>query len=281
MKGFIEVSYNELLYTSAMVDTKVFSGGEVNIKVPNSKIPYVTSANIVATIHDTEMLMALLQTVDALRIKYNKLEKIELIMPYAPYARQDRVCNDGESLSCKVFANLINSCDFNRVSIVDAHSDVLPALINNCTNLDVLSVINRIEPLRRSLQAKEYVICAPDFGSTKKVEKVAKAFKHETIIQGTKKRDLATGELSGFGAYGDCTGKDILIIDDICDGGGTFVGLAKVLKTLGAKSVSLYISHGIFSRGIDNLVDNGIDHVYTTNSNEQATHDKLTTLAII
>jgi ribose-phosphate pyrophosphokinase len=84
----------------------------------------------------------------------------------------------------------------------------------------------------------------------------------------SKKRDPLTGHLSGFEIKNynpnpNADGQDLLIVDDICDGGGTFVGLAKELRKAGAKKVYLYVTHGIFSKG---LPLEGIDRVFTTDS---------------
>jgi ribose-phosphate pyrophosphokinase len=88
----------------------------------------------------------------------------------------------------------------------------------------------------------------------------------ENIIQGNKKRDPETGGLSGFDYEGDVKGKNLLIVDDIADGSGTFIGLAQKLLEGGAKEVRLYVTHGIFSKGVDFLLNNGISHIYTTDT---------------
>ncbi|CCJ77069.1 Ribose-phosphate pyrophosphokinase [Cronobacter muytjensii 530] len=65
---------------------------------------------------------------------------------------------------------------------------------------------------------------------------------------------------------GDVKDKAVLIVDDLCDAGGTFIGSAQVLRDAGARSVSLYVTHGVFSKGVENLLNNGIDQLYTTTS---------------
>jgi ribose-phosphate pyrophosphokinase len=83
----------------------------------------------------------------------------------------------------------------------------------------------------------------------------------------SKKRDVASGKLTGFSLMaGDVRGRDLLIVDDLCDAGGTFIGSAQVLREAGAHSVSLYVTHGIFSKGVEHLFANGIDAIYTTTS---------------
>jgi len=264
-------------------ELKVFNGGEVNVCIPDRK-GYPTApvyAVITAQILDSEMLIALLLLNDALRRKFPTLEEIGLKLPYAPYARQDRVCNSGESLTVKVFTNLINSCNFSAVKILDPHSDVVTSLINKVIVEDSSKILREFCLSGGIEGVEDLTLVSPDFGATKKVEKLAKELGHTSIIQGTKERDLKTGALSGFGFYGDVKGKDLLIVDDICDGGGTFVGLTKELEDAGCRSISLYVTHGIFSRGVNYLLDNGIDRVYTTNSLPQEQVEGLEVIKVI
>ena len=75
------------------------------------------------------------------------------------------------------------------------------------------------------------------------------------IIRADKIRDTMTGALSGFEVYADdLTGKDVVILDDLCDGGGTFIGLAKKLREKGAAKITLYVTHGMFTKGVKDLL---------------------------
>ena len=85
-----------------------------------------------------------------------------------------------------------------------------------------------------------------------------------SVIECSKIRNVKTGQLSGFNTQTlDFQGKTCFIIDDICDGGGTFVGLAALLKSRNARKIVLIVSHGIFSKGFDLA---NIDAIYTTDS---------------
>ena len=222
-----------------------FPGGEMGVNINSRPDAF---AVVFARICDPHGVMALINTVYAVR-EYT--HNIDLILPYVPYARQDRVCNEGESLSIKAFADMINMLGVNEVVICDPHSDVAPALIDRCRIIPQSSILRNTE---------KKLLVAPDFGATKKIEKFCQPY-----IQGTKQRDLETGQLSGFGFHGDVEDQDLLIVDDICDGGGTFIGLANELRNGGAKSVSLYVTHGIFSKGLG--IFNGVlDEIWTTNS---------------
>ena len=240
-----------------------FPGGEVNVTIPE---PTGSDVTVTANIANAEGIMQLMLVKDAIHrggIHHNLT--VTLLLPYVPYARQDRVCNPGEALSISVFCKMINSLKFDRVVILDPHSDVTPALIDNVTVVDQYYPIKK-SPWVTGELIKNHTLVAPDAGSTKKMQQLCEKLAVDGFIQGHKKRNTLTGKLSGFGYDGDVQGKDLLIIDDICDGGGTFIGLAKELKAGGASSVKLWVSHGIFSKGVKHLLDNGIDHVYTTDS---------------
>jgi len=108
-------------------------------------------------------------------------------------------------------------------------------------------------------------IVAPDAGSEKRAAGVAKLL-NIPIVNGYKTRDISTGAITGFGHNYDSSlyGKDLLIVDDICDGGGTFIGLGNSLKEAGAE-VSLYVTHGLFSKGFVAL-NKIFKKIYTTDS---------------
>lgn len=179
---------------------------------------------------------------------------LDLVCPYIPYARQDRACVAGEPHSIKVFAGLLNSLNFNNIYVLDPHSDVTPALIDN------IIVMEQHEVWRNDYGNK--VLVAPDAGALKKIYK----FNHPHVACLNKKRDVTNGAILGTEiASGDVAGKDCVIIDDICDGGKTFIESAKVLRAAGANRVELKVTHGIFSKGLKPLLEGGIDFISTAN----------------
>jgi len=199
--------------------------------------------------------------VDALRRQYPGTP-LRLFMPYVPYARQDRVCNEGESLSIKVVADFINSLKFERVCIFDPHSDVTTALLDN---VDVYSQEFAAKPLARATDPSNTIIVAPDAGASKKASKFAKEGGFAGLIQAEKVRDLLTGKILETRVPDILAGNmDLLIVDDICDGGRTFTELAKVLRSKTTGKILLYVTHGIFSAGPE-VFDGLIDKVYTAN----------------
>ena len=174
---------------------------------------------------------------------------------------------NGDSFALKVFANQLNVLNFDKVFLLDPHSDAAAAAINNSVVIAQESCLMKSEKLRQAISTGKLMLVAPDAGALKKIHNVAKASGARDYAILTKERDVATGNLTGFALVsGDVAGKDVLIVDDLCDAGGTFIGSAQVLRDAGARSVSLYVTHGVFSKGVENLLHNGIDAIYTTTS---------------
>ncbi len=244
-----------------------FPGGECSVTVSQDIIDYDDDVKIVAELNGSDDIMCLLLTVDALRRIIPDID-ICLYLPYFPYARQDRVCNAGEALSAKVMADLINSLNCTTVMIFDPHSDVVGALLNNChiATLDVMIKVPHFKAFRKKIISCNLLMVSPDAGAEKKVRSLAKTL--STLAKGgrdyicaSKIRDTSTGEITSTKIYDDVKGRDVIIIDDLCDGGRTFIELSKVLKDAGANDIYLYVTYGIFSKGLDVLKPH-FKHVY-------------------
>lgn len=239
-----------------------FPGGEVkaDINVGSKDAEFdVAELRVYAALQTSDDIIALLLAVDALRRHYPRAE-MDLLMPYVPYARQDRPCVNGEALSIAVFANLINSCGFSTVYVLDAHSDVAPALIKNCVNLPQSQVFSKI----RESFADHYVV-APDAGAYKKAHNLATYLGAKGVICANKVRDVATGKIEGVSVTQGVCGLNLLVADDICDGGRTFIELGKLLRDRGCASLKLVVTHGLFTKGIDAVAEH-YDVIYSTNS---------------
>ncbi len=231
-----------------------FSGGESQVRIES---PPLDEAQITAHIRSSDDLMSLLLLTDAAR--RHGAEQIDLVMPYLPYARQDRVCAPGEALSLRVVCGLINAQNYATVQVWDAHSDVAIALLDRATSRHSASFLAAAFD-----SADTTVLVAPDAGAIKKVEACAKQHGLRSI-RADKTRNAATGAIAGTVVYSDHIGSDdFLIVDDICDGGRTFVELAKKLRPLTDGAVNLYVTHGIFSQGTA-VFDGIIDRVFVAN----------------
>lgn len=238
----------------------VFSGGEPHIKIQPG-FDMSQPVLITTRIRSFEDMGFLVLAVDALRRM--QVKHIAAFIPYFPAARQDRLMVKGEPLSVKVNAQLINSLGLEQVYVFDPHSEVTPALLDN------VEVIYNYDFIRQviAMQSKEnLVLISPDGGALKKIYKLSEQLGGIPVVECSKVRDVATGKLKSFTVYAeDLTGKNGLIVDDICDGGGTFIGLAQSLKEKGLASLDIAVSHGIFSKGTG-VLRPYFDKIYTTNS---------------
>ncbi|WP_426328337.1 ribose-phosphate diphosphokinase [Pedobacter sp. R-06] len=252
----------------------LFAGGEPHIKISNN-FDVATPVTITQRINSFNDLGMICITVDALRRM--GVKEIELFIPYFPAARQDRVMIPGEPLSVKVYADIINAMALASVTVFDPHSEVTPALLNNCITVSnhdfIRQVIVKI--------GTEVKLISPDGGALKKIYKVSEFLGGTEVVECSKSRDVKTGKLSGFKVYAeDLAGADCLIVDDICDGGGTFIGLAEALKAKNAGKLYLAISHGIFSKGFDEL-GKYFEQIFTTDSIKEVDHVGVTQIKLV
>jgi len=252
-------------YQEIAIDIMNFpSGCEPNVKIYDDLLDVVGPVTITCRIKEIGDMMTVLLATDAL--KRLGVTDIRLFIPYLPFARQDRVCNHGESFSLKVLADLINSQGYSKVMIYDPHSEVAPSLINKSFVYTNHLFIRKAVSDAFDSTIHPFVIVAPDAGAVKKVYAACESINFPgQIVECSKKRDMSTGMITSYTVHADdLGGKDAYIIDDICDGGATFIQLTKDLKAKGARKVFLFVSFGIFSRGVQHLFSHGIDEIYAT-----------------
>lgn len=230
-----------------------FPGGESQVSVSPEVITETTLVE--GRLNNADDIMRLLLTIDAIR-RILPTVMVELTIPYFPYARQDRVCNEGEALSVRVMADLINNLHCHQVTIIDPHSDVTPALLNNCKIITQGQILAK-SSLIKKIREEKWAIISPDVGSQKKSREIVKYLSTADYIPdlfyGDKVRDTVTGKITGTVFHGNICDRHALIVDDICDGGKTFIELAKILRQQQPKAIYLYVTHGIFSKGLDVL----------------------------
>lgn len=261
------------------LDKFIFPGGEPHLRISGE--PYPGTLIITHRANSGQHMIEILLANDAARRMGFK--DIRLVVPCFPAARQDRVCNEGEPLTVKVFADLINGCGFNDVVILSPHSEVTPALLNNVVVMDELPYAKRIIDgfleeyvgyMKITLKDPVFeinIIC-PDAGAGKRVGKIHKYLADQfpriqfNLIECSKDRDVKTGNIRGFSVRADDLGGHYSIIfDDIVAKGGTFLGLADVLREKNCGDLAIFTSHADCLEGITNLLGK-FDKVYTTNS---------------
>jgi ribose-phosphate pyrophosphokinase len=203
---------------------------------------------------------------------------VSLYVPYFLGSRSDRKFKEGGSNYLKsVIAPIINSQNFDCVLTLDPHSDVLEAVLNNYEKIDNrLLVKSALTAIDNKNDAQDRIILvSPDGGALKKIYDVAEHFKIPNVITATKHRDITTGKITHTEVplsdnikanrmhYHGCK---FVIIDDICDGGRTFIELAKaILDKVPDAKIYLIVTHGLFTSGFGELNEH-FEKIFTTNS---------------
>ncbi len=228
---------------------------------------------------DLELIICAVKALRNLGIK-----EIHLYTPYFLGSRSDRQFEEGSNNYLKdVICPIINSLNFDSVTVLDPHSDVLEACLNNfkkVSNLDLvkyslkliyskqlINLGNRYENSKDFVHDK-FILVSPDAGASKKIYKIADQIDYkEDIITCSKDRNIhgnLTKTVVPTANYGS---KDLIIIDDICDGGATFINIAKEFKKLDTFKGKIYliVTHGIFSKGLESIMEH-FDGIFCTNS---------------
>lgn len=189
----------------------------------------------------------------------------QLIMPYLPNARMDRVKDSTEVFTLKWFCDAINSLGFESVEVLDVHSPVGEALIDRITVRSPAEFIGKAIEMSDINKDEDYIFF-PDEGSCKRYSAFISQFKN--VGFGIKKRNWKTGKIQGLDIHGaDPKDKNVFIIDDICSYGGTVYHSALKLKEMGCKDIHVYFSHCEDSIAKGELFKGDlIKGIYTTNS---------------
>ena len=187
----------------------------------------------------------------------NFQKQVQLYMPFLPFGRQDKDISNENTFALHTFAGLINSLRFDKVITLDAHSNLGEKLFNNYKSIKPRKVINKAFS-----ESNSNMIVYPDKGSLERYNLDYLRLESVPIITGNKVRNQETGYIEEYTFEGDPKDKKVLIIDDIVDGGMTFILLTRDLLKSGAKEVNLYCTHGIFSKGKKVLFDSGINRIF-------------------
>lgn len=222
-----------------------FPGGERNVKIVDLvDVERFGAFTIRCDYKCSDDIIDILLLVNACR-NVNRNVKLRLLMPYFPFARQDRVMTLGEPFALQVMVNIIKSCNFTEVEVWDPHSDVLAGMFEPGTL--------KIVPQENMILIDDFedaCLVSPDAGALKKIYKVAKKT-HLPVVEGSKVRDVETGKIIATKIGDEIKDyKKAYIVDDICDGGATFIELAKAIREKNPYiKIVLHVTHGIFSKG--------------------------------
>jgi ribose-phosphate pyrophosphokinase len=229
------------LNTGEGIKITVFPDSQPHVNIPD--ITDEDDVKVICSLIDTSKLLQLLETANAIDNLFAK-KKI-LVIPYLMAARYDRLMQHGDSIDLKVVADIINMCGFEKVYLYDIHSDVALLLIKNAIGITNKNLVEQYN-------MPNAVLICPDAGAAKKISKYFDWNSNlKEIVYCNKSRDLATGKLTlNVLEPEKCIGKNCIIIDDICDGGGTFLAIAEKIQPA---HLTLIVTHGIFSKSFQTL----------------------------
>lgn len=244
-----------------------FPAGETSIKINPFHIENQMNISIHWLYQNDAELMQVLMLVRAIR-QVTPGKHLTLYVPYVPHSRMDRVIEKGVPFSLVDVINIINLCEFNGIYTEDNHSDAIETLLTD----NVSAFYN--QPQYEGMKELHYkdelnisvgdIFVSPDAGASKKIYECAKAFSVTRVVNANKVREVTTGNIvSTHVPKFECANdQSIWVIDDICDGGRTFIELAKAIrKQHTTPKLKLYVTHGIFSKGIK-LLEGYYDEVH-------------------
>lgn len=244
-----------------------FPDGTQLLKVVDTNASYITWKY-----ENEKELLTIIYIAKHLKERGNN--NIRLYLGYVPNARMDRIKSVQEVFTLKYFCEMINGLGFEKVYVFDPHSTVCAAL------LDRVHVLYPQEEILEAMKniPEEAILCYPDEGSCKRYSSI---FKHPHVF-GIKKRNWEDGKIVGLDIIDngiDLKNSTVLIVDDICSYGGTFLHCAKKLKELGVGDIYLYVSHCENSILDGELIKSGLlKHVFTTNTIFSKEHPLITVL---
>jgi ribose-phosphate pyrophosphokinase len=249
----------------------IFPDGQPHIQVDAAQVvaaAEIGPIDLVGAIKSSADLMNIGLAIDAIRsVEVKPSFSLNLNISYLLGARMDRRIGPGQPNTLAVIANVISQWlpTLAALRILDPHSPVSQTLLPTAQMMfpDVL-VAYALKDIERACGAAPMVVI-PDAGAVLRTQGILQRLGSDLdIARCVKKRDSQTGKLSGFALQeGDVSNRVVVIVDDICDGGGTFAGIAQVLLAKGAAQVFLCVTHAVLSKG---LIIDGIDAVYASDS---------------
>jgi ribose-phosphate pyrophosphokinase len=200
-------------------------------------------------------LMELLITLDALRRA--SARRVTAVIPYFGYARQDRKSGPRTPISAKLVANLITEAGANRVLTMDLHAGQIQGFFDiPVDNLQAAPLFSR--DIQENYAGRDLMIVSPDVGGVLRARAIATRLNCDLAIIDKRRERAGVSEV--MHVIGEVEGRDCILIDDIVDSGGTLCNGAAALIKNGAKSASVYVTHGVLSGGaVARIASSGIE----------------------
>lgn len=258
------------------LEVKTYSFGEFTVNI--SEFPL--SGDVYFILQDdgrpSELIMKTMMAIDALE-NYKPL-RINILIPYLPFSRQDKRTNNNRALASRVIGDIFNSGFISNIYTFDLHNDVITkhfkAPVYNLTMLDAFIKYFKAKNL------EDVVIVAPDYGRFKAAKYVSEAFNNAEFVLINKQRLNNTVVINSI--EGETKGKTALIIEDIIDTGTTLLSAVAALKEAGVKAIYVAATHGVFSsNALQKIMSVGIEEVIITNTiNTDSSYTNLVILPI-
>jgi len=242
------------------VNIQRFSDGEIcPVFLESVRGDYVFLVQ--STFSPTDNLMELLLMIDAARRA--SAYKVIAVMPYYGYARQDRKDRPRVAIGSKLIANMLVAAGADRVVTMDLHAPQIQGYFD--IPVDHLDSHAVFIPYLENLKLENLTFAAPDVGATNRIREIASYFNAEMVI--CDKHRKRANEIASMVVIGDVTGRDVVIIDDICDTGGTLAKSAGMLKDKGARSVRALITHPVLSgKAYENIENSVLEELVVCNT---------------
>jgi ribose-phosphate pyrophosphokinase len=203
-----------------------------------------------STFAPSDNLLELLLMIDA--AKRASAKYVTVVIPYFGYARQDRKDRPRVSIAAKLVANLISAAGADRIMTADLHAGQIQGFFD--IPVDHLDGSYIFVPYVRSLELDNLLIASPDVGGTKRARTFAKHFEVDMVV--IDKYRKRANEVASMQVIGNVEGKDVVLIDDLIDTGGTLAKASIVLKEQGARSVRAIATHPILSGNAYENIEN-------------------------
>lgn len=237
-----------------------FSDGEIAVSIEET----VRGKDVVivqSTMPPADNILELLLMVDA--AKRASAKRIVAVIPYFGYARQDRKDKPRVAIGAKLVANLLTAAGVDRVITMDLHADQIQGFFE--VPVDHLFASTIFLPYLETIRTDNLVIATPDTGGTKRANAYAKHLQVDLAIC-YKQRKVAN-QVENMTVIGDVVGKDVVLIDDMCDTAGTLTKAAEMMINEGARTVRAVCTHAVMSGpAYERIADSMLTEVIVTNS---------------
>ncbi len=255
-------------YDSSPIEYVGFADGEykpklgTNVRAKTVYIIQPTNSTLQAT---ADNLFELLILTDA--AKRASAEKVNAIIPYFGNARQERKDEARTPITAKLAAKLIEAAGVDRMITMDLHADAIQGFFE--IPVDNLYASYLFAPIIEQMKTPNMIFASADSGGTKRATAYAKYFETDVVV--CYKNRKKENEVNKVMVIGDPSGKDVIIIEDIVDTGGTIAKVSRALKEKGANSIKVFVTHGVLSeKAYKNIEESSIEICYVTDSLKNA-----------